>query len=270
MTTSPQGDPSFDDVTTWAPSGGEQVPTGTVPPVWMQGRASFGGLPVAAALRAVRFLAPDRPVRSFLVQFVGPLGPTPATLATRVLRAGRSMSTVEARVQQDGQEPVVVIASLGGDRPSAIEVAGPTRPERPDPDSLTSFPFLEGVTPSFTRFFEFRWTDGAYPFTGSDEGVLGGWVRHRTAATDPLLAAVGLMDAWPAPILSLAKGPCPASSVTWSVDIADLPADPSGWWWLRSETVEARAGYGSFRGELHAPDGRLAAHYSQRVAVFDG
>jgi acyl-CoA thioesterase len=40
------------------------------------------------------------------------------------------------------------------------------------------------------------------------------------------------------------------------------------WWWFECRTVSAGAGYASVRGEIYGPDGRMAADFSQLVAVF--
>ena len=64
--------------------------------------------------------------------------------------------------------------------------------------------------------------------------------------------------------------PAPSASVTWSMQLTNLPAvTPEGWFYYRSETIDCRDGYGSMRAQLFLPDGRLCASSEQLVAVFD-
>ena len=61
-------------------------------PDWMQGRAGFGGLVGALALKTMRgHVVPARKVRSLLIAFVGPVGPEEFTIHAKVLRAGKSV-----------------------------------------------------------------------------------------------------------------------------------------------------------------------------------
>jgi len=58
----------------------------TVPEDWMQGRAGYGGLIGALALKAMRALVPEeRKVRSLQIAFVGPLRPEPFSILTQQL-----------------------------------------------------------------------------------------------------------------------------------------------------------------------------------------
>jgi acyl-CoA thioesterase len=74
-----------------------------VPGDWMQGRAGYGGLVGALALKAMRAQVPaERKVRSLSMAFVGPVGSAPFSIQTQKLRTGKSVTTVEAKVIQDG------------------------------------------------------------------------------------------------------------------------------------------------------------------------
>ena len=94
-----------------------------LPADWMQGRAGFGGLVGALALKAMRPLVPpERKVRSLLISFVAPVGPGPFAIQARRLRSGKAVTQVETKlVQQDGI-CCVALGSFGGDRESAIRI----------------------------------------------------------------------------------------------------------------------------------------------------
>lgn len=261
--------PDFDTITAWQPAG-ESTWTMTVGEDWGQGRAAFGGVPTAAALRAMRSLvAPDRTPRTISTSFIGPLRPTPAVLTARVIRSGRALTSAEARITQDGRDVATFQASFGASRPSDVRLQPPARPQRPAPPPGAGIPLFPN-TPAFTRKFVYSWTDGRPPFSGHDTPYIGGWCRHRTPATDGFGAVIGLLDAWPAPVLSLLTAPAPASTVSWTAHFIDVPdVSPGGWFWFDAEAVTAADGYATTRGRLFAPDGRLAAHMEQLVVVFD-
>lgn len=264
---------SFGEVTTWGPDGpGAWV--GSIPTTWMQGRTSFGGIPAAVGLRAIRAVVDDeqRPPRSVHVAFFGPLGPEPARVTAEVIRSGRYLTHARAEIRQEGQLRTQVTATLAADRESAVVVAGPAAPEHPGPEGLVDMPFVEGLTPAFTRYLAFRWTDGDMPYSGSTKAQLGGYCRHRTdPGPDPYVALMGLLDAWPSPFVSIFDRPAPASSVTWTTNFLAVPEaiDPEAWWWYGSEGVAAEHGYGGMRGGLYGPDGGLVAVVEQLVALFD-
>lgn len=263
---------SFAEVVDWAPDG-PNAWLGEVPSEWMQGRAAFGGIVAAVGLRALRAsLGEGRVPRSIHTSFFGPLGPGPARVTAEIVRRGRFVTHGRAEVRQGDVLQAQVTATFADDRDSGVLVEAPTRPARPGPEGLMDLPYIDGVTPAFTRAFALRWTDGAIPFSGAKQAGLGGWCRHRSdPGRDPYAALVGLLDLWPSPVVSMLSRPGPASSVTWSSLFYDVPAvvDAEEWWWYASEAVAARNGYAGFRASLYGPSGRLAATVEQLVAVFD-
>lgn len=264
---------SFEEAISWAPDG-PGAWAGTVPSSWMQGRTSFGGIPAAVGLRAIRAVVadPSRAPRSVHTSFFGPLGPEPARVTAQVIRAGRYLTHARAEIHQGDELRAQVMATLAADRESGVVVEGPPMPERKGPEGLVDMPHLEGVAPTFTQYFAFRWTDGGMPFTGSSEARLGGWCRHRTEpGPDPFVAILGLLDAWPSPFVSMFPRPAPASSVTWTTNFFEVPdaLDPEAWCWFGSEGLAARSGHAGMRGALYGPKGRLLAAVEQLVALFD-
>ncbi|MCA9651466.1 MAG: thioesterase family protein [Myxococcales bacterium] len=264
---------SFGEVISWA-ADGPGAWTGSIPTTWMQGRTSFGGIPAALGLRAIRAVTADdqRRPRSVHTSFFGPLDDRPARVTAEVIRAGRYLSHARAEIRQAGELRTQVTVTLAADRDSGVVLGGPPRPERKGPEGLSDLPFIDGLTPAFTRYFAFRWTDGSLPFSGGKEARLGGWCRHRSdPGPDPYVAALGLLDAWPSPFVSMMTRPAPASSVTWTTNFFDVPEviDESTWCWYGSEGVAARNGIAGMRAGLHGPEGRLVATVEQLVALFD-
>lgn len=263
---------SFAEVVAWVEAGAHEW-VGEVPPEWMQGRATYGGIVAAVGLRAVRSAVGEgRTPRSMHTSFFGPLGPGRARVVAEVVRRGRFVTHGRAELWQADELRAQVTATFADDRDSRIVVEPSVRPSRPGPEGLVDVPYVDGVTPAFTRAFAFRWTDGAMPFSGAKTSGLGGWCRHRTdPGADPYVALVGLLDAWPSPVIGMYERPGPASTVSWSSLLFAVPAaiDEHEWWWYGSEAVAARHGYAGMRGSMYGPDGRLAATVEQLVAVFD-
>lgn len=243
---------------------------GAITPEWAQGRAAFGGLLVGMALRTIApRMPPERRLRSVLVDFISPAEVGPIRVETRVLRDGRALTHVEARLVQGGDVRVVVLAAYGAARATAIRWDAPPPAPVPLPDGLAAFPYIEGVTPRFTRQFEYRWTSGTLPFQGGDDPRIGGWVRLAEPVPVDEAVVVALLDAWPAPVLPLLKGPAPASTATWMVDLlAPIDAAADAWWRFEGTTLGAGEGHASVDGRLWGPDGRLVATSRQLVVEF--
>jgi acyl-CoA thioesterase len=263
---------TFDDVTTWAPRPDGAL-EGEVPPEWMQGRAAFGGLVAAAAMRALTDLVgPERPVRSFSLSFVAPVGVGAVLARPVILRAGRALTHGEVRVEQGGQLCAVVLAAFGEDRPSTVTLAPPAATPPSPPDATVDLPYIEGVVPRFVSHFQLRWADGAPPFTGAPTAQFGGWCRHRTHAPG-LPGLIGLLDAWPAPVLPMLRRPAPASTARWTAHLVGDTAQPApadAWYWYTSQAITAGAGYAATLNHLYGPDGALVAWSEQLVVVFEG
>ena len=70
--------------------------TQTIPPKWMQGRTTYGGLTAALCLETAMRAFPELPpLRSAQVSFIGPAGGAVEGRA-RMLRQGKSVTFVEA------------------------------------------------------------------------------------------------------------------------------------------------------------------------------
>lgn len=248
-----------------------------LPEDWRQGRAIFGGLVAALAVRALRRqLAVDAPLRSLLVQFAGPVEAGPCFLEPRSVRAGRSTTHGSVHVSQGGEAGdirCVVLATFGARRASTLRIDHPGPPEAPDPERAPELPYLEGITPVFTKHLVYKWAVGEFPYSGASRAELGGFCRFREpqrASAEEL--AIALADAWPPPILPLLSKPAPASSMTWAVDFADLSdREPRAedWCFLRARATAAGHGYAHVEQALWDASGAAIAVGTQAVAVFD-
>lgn len=269
------GHTRFADAFAPSPIAGARA-TATVPEGWAQGRATFGGLLLAAAVAAARRELPEpRACRAVVACFPAPVGPGEVALEARALRHGRAVSSVEVVLRQGEDLGCVVLASFGGERPSAIVVPAPPRPEVLPPEEL---PPMLGATPGdlaaapqFTQHFDYRLAFGAPPFSGAEVREIGGWCRFHDEP-GPLGAehVLALVDAWPSPAVARMPSPAPAASMTWSLELLPIEPepDPSGWWLYHAELEAAAGGYAHAAARLWSPAGRLAALSRQAVAIF--
>lgn len=256
---------------------GDQVAF-TIPPDWLQGRTSFGGLIAALAVQAMRDVAgaalPLPPLRALQTAFVGPVGEGRMDVRVLLLRAGKSTCQVQATVtQQQGGAPqiaAVLLATFGAGRLNALDPL--SMPQPPEARAFDAAPHHDAVErPAFARHFDMRWAAGALPFSGGD-----GWhtqihLRLLHAADVPAeLLTVLLADAPPTPAAGRLARRAPLSSVTWALELHPLAAPPplDAPWRIDMETLAAADGYVNQRATLWAPGAQLAALAYQVVAIY--
>ena len=244
-----------------------------IPEDWMQGRTAFGGIQAAAALRAAQSHAGDgRSPRAVSVSFVGPAGSEGLSIEPTVLRSGGSVTHVRADVLGAEGVACTLSAALGRDRDSSVRRAPQTHGPLPPSEAGMAIPYLPGLTPVFVQHFDLRFTSGAPPVTGQ-HGPLEheGWCRHLTEPGPAHAALLGLLDAWPSPALQALAGPAPASTVTWSVQFAQVPEriTTHDAFFFRARVLAAPGtGYVTMRGELYDTEGVLTAHLEQLVTLY--
>ncbi len=249
-----------------------------IPEKWGQGRATFGGLIGGLLFKAMRLnVDAERLARSLNVSFVGPVEVGNMSILVNVLRNGSSVTQIEARAIQNDQVQCLAMASFGTDRESSIEINAESMPEaiRAVEDSQ-ELPYIKGITPEFVQQFKMRWAAGGFPFSGSKDNFIDGYMQFQQQSEQladlPFdeTVLVTLIDAWPPIQLSKLKKPSPASSLTWSLEfiqpITGLNADS----WLRYTAAidHAHNGYGQNHAQIWSEDGRLLAISRQTVTVF--
>jgi acyl-CoA thioesterase len=247
--------------------------TVNIPEKWGQGRATFGGMVTAAIYQRIALrVAPERPVRSVMVSFVAPVAPGELDVRVQVLREGKAASQVQATAYQNDQVCAVVLASFGGERASAVCVEPEMAPVFSAPDEAQIFPFLPGLTPDFTQYFDYRYALGKMPFMGSTQTVMGGWIKLREESPHAVSVAqiLALLDAWPPAVFSMLKTPASGSSLTWNISFVKLPDDCSAndWWQYLGDIQSSANGYSHIDGTLWDKHGKVAVISRQTVSVF--
>lgn len=239
---------------------------------WGQGRAVFGGIVAGLVYQAMlQALEDERPVRSLQIAFIGPVSvDQPLELKTEVLRQGKSVSQLLGRGIQGGQTQVTVIGNFGHARDSSIVVHEETHVFPEQPDAAQVLPYIEGVTPAFTGFFEFRYCT-QLPFSGSSDKHLKGFVRFKDSRQSIDNAALlGLVDAWPPAPLPMLNKVVPASSLNWTIDFIEEKPDlsPGEFCQYQADIVHAQDGYAFTRAKIWNSAGKLLAISQQTVTVF--
>lgn len=246
-----------------------------VPPLWGQGRATFGGLVAALVYEAMRGkVTPGRPVRSLSISFIGPLQMgEPVAFEAELLREGKAVSQVLGKAVQNGQVVALVQGSFGASRESAVHVEQLPAPAMKAVEECQELPYIKDVTPEFTRFLAMRWGLGGMPFTNNPSREMGGWVRLRSDISHDKVSEahlLALVDAWSPAVLSHLSAPAPGSSLTWTIEFVQPVAalNTHEWCLYHAQIEHARDGYGHIAAGLWSPSGELLAMSRQTVTVF--
>jgi acyl-CoA thioesterase len=253
------------DVTTPTADG-----TLTIHDGWRQGRGAFGGLTIAAAIRAIeaRVADPRRTVRTVTAEIPAPTLIGDARFTVDVLRSGNSLTVARASLAQGDEVTTHVVAVLAASRPVTDppawrELAPPAAPPW---QSLPALPVNQAF-PEFAQHFEYRLVAGV-PYTGGAAQTIG-WVRPRDAGESRGAAFVAaLVDAWWPATLVRQHGPRPLATIAFSLEVVSEPPPGDSPLLYRGTVPVAGDGYFLETRELWTEDGRLLAVNHQTFAVI--
>ena len=238
-----------------------------VPEDWQQGRTLFGGLQAAIALRAMRTLVPQAPLRSLQTTFVAPVPGGLVRATARVLRSGKNATHVEARIVEGDATLAVMVAVFGLARDSSVSVV-PRQPEVAAGKVIEMR--MPGAAPAFTQHFKARWLAGGLPFSGATDrdNVIELGMRDPGPATE--YHVVAMADFIPPIALSFLKERVAAASLNWMLELLvdDVSALPLEGWRLDAHLTAAAAGYTHQSLELWGPGGVPVALGRQTMVVF--
>ncbi len=240
-----------------------------IPPDWLQGRTAFGGLNTALAARAARTVTGDEnPLRAVQIAFLAPAAAGLVRYVPTVLRQGRSVTFVGVDAFSGDALCARATLTYGQPRDTGVTHSRLTPPELPPPADCPEISLVPGVTPAFLVHLELRFGSGSAPLSGS-EPEFAWWVRHRDAADlDPESAVLAVADVLPPAVVVSRSEFRPASSVTWTIDLAEPLPPADGWYRLSTTSDHAADGYSLQAMGCFAADGTLAALSRQTVAIF--
>jgi hypothetical protein len=243
-----------------------------VPEGWRQGRGAWGGLVVAAAVRAARAVDPDAPsLREISVHMVGPVLAGPAHVTCTLARRGSATAVWQVAINSpDGETWAVATVVFGGPRALDVEAQPAlTAPDAPDWHMLEALTLEPPLAPEFLQHLAVRPLRG-FPYTASGDDVLA-WVAPAVTWEEYDDATLtGMVDAlWPAALVQVST-PRPMATLSFSATLLVEPESvaPRTPLLHRGRLLGLAEGYATESRELWTADGRLAVHNSQVIAII--
>lgn len=264
--------PGFDSLSTPGSPDGDVYPW-DIPDQWQQGRGAFGGLVVAALIRATqaRVTASNQPLRSLTATLCGPALPGACSLETTLLRRGRNTTAASVLARQGDGVFAQATALFGARRVEDGDWNHLHPPKSPDWTQVPVAPVQPPLAPIFTQHVEFRLLS-LPPGSGADDahGVVA-WVRLKNPgeARDPAYLAALVDTPWPA-LMPRLKSFRPMATVSYALEVlGDWDGlDPDAPLLYRAVSPIAADGYAVEQRELWGHDGRIMAFNQQRFAII--
>lgn len=241
-----------------------------IPPDWMQGRTTYGGLSAALCLKTARPLAKGIPLRSAQIAFVGPVGGD-VRMRAHTLRVGKSARFIGADIlAPDGSVATHATFIFGAERETAQTIA-PRLPMPDVPPPGDRPPLIpKGAGPGFINHFNILLARGDHPFSGSQSGENLLWMRHADRdAPNSATALLALGDAPPPAAMSMYSTPARISSMNWSIDVLTDEFETDDKWWLSRSTAQTLAhGYSAQAMAMWNTRGEPVMVSRQTIALF--
>lgn len=236
---------------------------------WSIGSAPNGGYLAVITTRAIAKIVAQPDPFSVTTHFLAVARPGEAEVRTEIVRAGRGHSVAEARLIQDGREMIRTIANFGdlGAIDGATHITVPP-PDLPPPDRCErgrpapSAPRIADRLEVYLAPGTTSWISGAH----NEIAELGGWIRLRDGRDPDPISLVFFADAFPPPVLNLAKVRTPwVPTIELTVHVRARPAPGFLRAWFRTRAL-AR-GYLEEDGELWDSAGALVAMSRQLARI---
>lgn len=239
---------------------------GEVADGWDTPRGPLGGYVQAIVLSAMtaELDDPERSVRSMTMHFMRVPKAGPVTVEVTVERSGRSLSTLSARLIQGEQTLGLALAAFSKpwDGPLVDETAMP-EVDPPEGRRIPVKPAQADKVPPFITRLTMQPRFGEAPFTGSEHGIVGGWIGLAEERPIDALSICVLADAWfPSPWPRL-EALAPAPTIDLTIHFRSPLPLPDGLLVGRFTNRHVRDGFFEEDGELWAPDGTLIAQSRQ-------
>ena len=249
---------------------GEQAWRAQVDESWLQGRAIYGGLQGAIAVRCLRTLVPDsHALRTLHVHFCGATTAGTVRFEGKTVRDGRRVSCLSGTLRQSGEVVALVTATFAEPRAHWLSLDGPSRPTMPPPTPL-QIPMAPWI-PAFTQHLDVD-LQGPMPYSGSKDARSAGWVRFRHASPLDDALLVALADSWAPAAVAMMPTARPAASVDMTLQLCGPSRlkhqDQEGFFAFDAVSTSAFGGYAEETGCLWLPDGTLGVRVRQLRAVY--
>jgi acyl-CoA thioesterase len=239
-----------------------------IPVGWRQGPGAYGGLVVAAMMRAAEQAIgdPARVIRSVTAEIPAPVEPGRADFAVEILRTGKSVTTARVALKQNAETRAHAVVIAATDRPSSTSWNTLAPPAAPAFESIPSMP-TEGPFPEFARHFDFRIVEGM-PASGK-AGPCIGWVKARDPGSRLDAAYLAAMiDVWFPAALVRANAMRPMATIAFTLEIIDAANLHDGPLLYRGVSPVTADSYSFETRELWTADGRLLARNHQTFVII--
>ncbi|MCA9794105.1 MAG: thioesterase family protein [Candidatus Eremiobacteraeota bacterium] len=235
-------------------------------PDWSIGRGVYGGLLAALLLKAFEERASLGRPRSLTVQYCAPATPGPARLQARLARQGTRTQMLVGSIEDQHGLVAQALATFGLSRTDE-RILDPTPPPAVAPPERLEPPPASPIMPTFTQHLDYRLCLGAMPYSGADQGLLGGWIRWREPRPHDFVGLAALLDAWPPAVLPLYDKPIKAATaeLTYHFLSDELPQDD--WLLFEATCPSLAAGYAEEQASLWSRRGKLLARAYQLVTI---
>lgn len=248
--------------------------TWTVPDGWQQGRGAWGGLVVAACVRAVEELeTAERPVRAITVQMSGPVLVGEQHLDVRQVRRGSAMTTWNVDIA-DASGMTNVHASVITGAPRDVDGAAQARwgrarmGARPEWADVPAVEVGPPTGPAFGPHLDFRPIAGI-PGSGGEASTRG-WVGFRDGAPWTAARALGIVDAWWPGALVASDRIRPLATVMFAATLLVDPRDlgATALLYYEADLTGTHDGFTSEIRRLWSPEGHLIVENLQSIVVI--
>ena len=243
-----------------------------VPDTWQQGRGAYGGLVLAAMVRAFEAShdEADQPLRTLTAGLTAPVVVGPADIHIEMLRRGNNTASLSGRLIQAGELRAHATALFGRRRVDDGDWCELETPVEGDWREAEEATLPTPPAPVFTQHLEYRPLTGV-PFSGAESREIAGWVRPLEPGGKPDAALLtGMTDAyWPAPVVTFTR-PRPIATVSFTMEfLGDFDGlDEGAPVYYRGNSPAARDGYTAEFRELWGADGRLLALNQQTICMI--
>ena len=257
---------SFDDATA-VDQGRWVVPSG-----WEQGRGAWGGLVVAAHLRAVHERDPQRTVRTISCQIPMPVPVGSQYCDVAAVRLGSGMSTWSSTMAgSDGGEVVSVATVLQAQPRDLVDLPAITstltRPEVPDAQHVPVIPVAPPLGPVFAEHLQFRVISGI-PMSSGEPRCLG-WIDFPDGRGWDAIRLLAIVDAWWPCVMVALPAVRPMATVDFTAHLLIDPSTvPPGPLLVDNRLLAEHEGFTTEVRRLWTADGRLAVENLQSIAVI--
>jgi acyl-CoA thioesterase len=240
------------------------------PEGWGQGRTLYGGMTAALAYEAVKRAHNDlAPLRSAQLTFIGPAAGR-LRFTSSILRRGRSSTLIAADCTNEDGHAARALFVFGAARESKVAHDLLELPDVAAPDACP--PFRKGAPSArgFWDHFETRLASGGRLLDqAAPRPEFAVWTRCLDAGgADPVTAMLAIADCLPPAAMVHFPQPAPISTMTWSVDVMNIPASGDGWFLLSSSSEHAADGYSMQSMMMWDQAGAPVAVGRQAVAIF--